>query len=871
MVRIALLFSCWCASVGLAHGQTSTWNVNANGSWQTGSNWNTGLVPNGPNAIGILGNIITTSRTVTLDAPTQLNYLWFADTAANAYKLASSATGNTLTTNAIYNGYSTSANPEINLAANSAGNLLAPTNLLISNYSGNGSNIQISASTTLASNSATGNIQFNFFNTTGNSVSVFGNIGTTGKEFAGGLLINSDPYSSGGVVFLLGNNSSLTGLTRVTNSGQLSVFFLDPDTSPKLSSTQPLQVFRGSSFFIGGTNTTVSQTVNNLVVGSGTNVINSGASAGHALTFNVGQVQRAAVGSTVNFEVPNPSNGSINTTTGNTNGLLGTGVAFATVYDQYWATASGGAIWYYTGHVANTFNSGMNTNITANLSPASFTTNSLRFDNSVAQSGVVALTLTGTNVIESGGILIASPSYSASYSTKISGGTLTAPSEMVIHQGDGQHPFSIESELSGTGVAVTKSGRGVLNLNGTTANTFTGTLNVGQGTVNLAKPAGVNAIGGNLTVAAGTVNVSDHNLPDTAVVNIVNGSITIGTETFGSMLHQGGSYFTAGQHSLTSTATALLLHGGGYGSAAGVFWKITGASGGSIVLATDANLTMTNLGFDLGGQVRPFVVSSNTATLNGTQINNGGVIKSGTGALVLNTNLSYTGATIVNQGNFVVNGSLASSTVTLSHLANTFASLNGSGVLAGNVVVQGSIGSVFSNYNYIDPGSVAGFMPGLLTLGGLNASTGETVFFFDLLGAAPGTEYDQLNITGTATLGTGSRLLVAKSSSFTPVLGQTFLLMVRGSGSSGLLQDSYGNLLTEGSSFKDYASLNFYSISYAAGDGNDIAITYVGVPEPATIVLMLVSIVGGIAVIWYRKRRQVAWLQTEVERLQLSE
>src|SRR5439155_6720984 len=50
-------------------GSAPTWNVNASGNWSTASNWSGGSAPNGAGALARFGSIITSPRTITLDAP----------------------------------------------------------------------------------------------------------------------------------------------------------------------------------------------------------------------------------------------------------------------------------------------------------------------------------------------------------------------------------------------------------------------------------------------------------------------------------------------------------------------------------------------------------------------------------------------------------------------------------------------------------------------------------------------------------------------------------------------------------------------------------------------------------------------------------
>ncbi|MEX2138164.1 MAG: hypothetical protein WD894_02800, partial [Pirellulales bacterium] len=64
--------------------QTATWNVDAGGNWSLPANWASG-VPNGMGAQAVLGSVITSPHTVTVDAPITVGRLDFDN--ANAYTI----------------------------------------------------------------------------------------------------------------------------------------------------------------------------------------------------------------------------------------------------------------------------------------------------------------------------------------------------------------------------------------------------------------------------------------------------------------------------------------------------------------------------------------------------------------------------------------------------------------------------------------------------------------------------------------------------------------------------------------------------------------------------------------------------------------
>src|SRR4030095_11346579 len=59
-------------------GVAPTWNINANGYWSSAANWNAGGVPSGIDAIASFGSVITSTRTVTVDAPQTVGLISFS-------------------------------------------------------------------------------------------------------------------------------------------------------------------------------------------------------------------------------------------------------------------------------------------------------------------------------------------------------------------------------------------------------------------------------------------------------------------------------------------------------------------------------------------------------------------------------------------------------------------------------------------------------------------------------------------------------------------------------------------------------------------------------------------------------------------------
>src|SRR5205085_11808115 len=82
--------------------------------------------------------------------------------------------------------------------------------------------------------------------------------------------------------------------------------------------------------------------------------------------------------------------------------------------------------------------------------------------------------------------------------------------------------------------------------------------------------------------------------------------------------------------------------------------------------------------------------------------------------------------------------------------------------------------------------------------------------------------YDQVNVSGALTL--GGTLLVSRFGGFEPMPSNVFLILTRASGTGTF------NGLPEGS-IVSFTNGGYGTITYLAGDGNDVAI-FNAIPEP---------------------------------------
>lgn len=250
--------------------------------------------------------------------------------------------------------------------------------------------------------------------------------------------------------------------------------------------------------------------------------------------------------------------------------------------------------------------------------------------------------------------------------------------------------------------ALTKSGTGTLTLSGTAANTYSGSTIVNDGTLILAKTAGLNAFAGTtLTIgdslgAAGSaivqLNAADQ-IPDAANVNLkLDGLLNMQnfTERIGALTTTGGSIIGSGRLDLGGNVTATAL-------------------------TTAVTTVSANLG--LNG-TRTFLINNNAVTGDNDFIVNGvisdgttssGLIKTGLGTLYLGGANTYTGTTDILNGPLVVDGALGAGAV---NLGDTITTSNAASLLFGTVS-----GNTIANTINVRAGST-----GLLTLGGQNTS-----------------------------------------------------------------------------------------------------------------------------------------------------
>jgi autotransporter-associated beta strand protein len=293
-------------------------------------------------------------------------------------------------------------------------------------------------------------------------------------------------------------------------------------------------------------------------------------------------------------------------------------------------------------------------------------------------------------------------------------------SAVALSVGNNNAGATYSGALQGTG-SLTKVGSGTLLLSG--SNSFTGGTTINAGTLEAAGTGSLPgfATAGKLTVASGgmlavgaggsgwtsaniasllTGNGSRFASGSTLGIDTTGGSLTYGSNIAGSMgltklggnslvltgsnTYAGGTQISAG--TLEAAAIASLP---GYSTAG----KLTVANGGMLAVgaggsgwtpANIASLLASNSGGFAGGSTLGIDTTGGSLSYGANIAGSMALTKAGGNSLILAGSNTYTGPTTVNQGELVVNGSLASPVT-----VNSGGMLGGSGSLSNVTVASG--------------------------------------------------------------------------------------------------------------------------------------------------------------------------------------
>lgn len=364
-----------------------------------------------------------------------------------------------------------------------------------------------------------------------------------------------------------------------------------------------------------------------------------------------------------------------------------------------------------------------------------------------------------------------------------------------------------------------------------------GTINVLTGSYGYKVQADLGASNatGDLTIAGvisgtGSAQVGGE-LIDTGLDKRGTGSLKLtNASTFaqGTSINDGAIILSGGANRLPATTTVVLGNGTASGrlvlgdsggavsqSVTGLLTNGTGTAnavvGGS---AAESSLTVNN--------TTPFTYSGSLGGA-GANENNFSFTKTGSSLLTLSGTNTYTGATIINGGSLLVNGSLTNSSI----LIGAGGTLGGSGGTVSGLVTTAAATSVIS------PGS----SPGTLTIGSLDVTNGATMKFE--LGAVSDTLAVTGNITG------GGTLIFNFSDAGGWASSTPYTLITFGSQTGLDIAQFVTGSLPGGAELDATYGTGGYQI-----DGGNVSVQFSAVPEPGSLLL------GGLALLATPRRRR---------------
>ncbi|MDF1739372.1 MAG: autotransporter-associated beta strand repeat-containing protein, partial [Verrucomicrobiales bacterium] len=467
------------------------------------------------------------------------------------------------------------------------------------------------------------------------------------------------------------------------------------------------------------------------------------------------------------------------------------------------------------------------------------------YNETVALTGNQRLEITGPDAASE--VFIASLSASETTTIAIEGSSTL----QVGSAGD----QTISASIEGNG-NLKKVGAGALTLAGASANTFTGSTTLSEGTLILDKASsGTNALGGNVTVEDGTLRWNEsHQIADSATLTQNGGSVLFShksetithfnrsngyTQTGGSsaiitvsdtLNMTGGSSFDINSPSTVIAETVVLTGGNlNIGGGGGTVQIGTGGltmqgatismNGGASQLILNGDLTtlpsgstsrirlssgaFTSGGIDLGGVERTFTVADGSATEDlriEVPILNGELTKLGDGLLLLAGDSAYVGNTNVNAGSLDVDGELKSAVVNVAGGAT----LTGGGII--DSAINGAAGSLITADGDLVLGD--GSPDGFSTLGTFQIDSGYYVTILDS---------DQVDLGPVSTISGELRILKPG--------GAADLRVDIGQDSNGdtPLQDGFEGFSRTGDGSADHTQS--YADDKLAGAGNSVDVS----------------------------------------------
>ncbi|WP_193172815.1 DUF4347 domain-containing protein [Nisaea nitritireducens] len=509
--------------------------------------------------------------------------------------------------------------------------------------------------------------------------------------------------------------------------------------------------------------------------------------------------------------------------------------------------------------------------------------------NVLAKTGTGTLTLSGSNTatgsmtVSQGTLSVAADGNLSAGALTLNGGTLAVTGATTIDNaialGASHGTLNTTADVTFSGVIsgtgnLTKTGANTATLSGT--NTYSGTTTVSDGTVSVAADSNLGT--GALTLNGGTLAVTGATTIDNAItLGASHGTLnTTADVTFSGVVSGTGNLTKTG----ASTATL---------SGTNTYSGTTTVSDGTVSVAADSNLGTGALTLNGGtlavtgattidnaislGASNGTVNVTGATTLSGDITGTGSLTKTGTSTVTLSGTNTYSGGTTISAGTLQVSGGNAladagavtvssGATLDLNDTNETVGSLTGSGTInigtgtltltdsastdfSGTISGTGTIAgggtytvasgatlggtSTFSTAVTVQSGGTIapGNSPGKISTGNLTLASGSTASM-EINGTTAGTLYDQIAVTGTVTI---SNATLNATVGYTSAVGDSYIL-IDNDGTDAVTGTFSG--LAEGATLTIGGAR--FTISYAAGTGNDVVLTRVATPAPAPIV-----------------------------------